>query len=189
MRRRLIIILVAMAVLIVPVIIAAVILKRSPTLQNTVLRLANVPGSTNATNTAANGNTNTAAAGQIVDKTQIIFVSRNFTELYGSGSNQNNFQNITDAEKWTTQSFANYLNTSLVQQRATLQATPYHDIITTTLVTTVTRQTSTVAAVTVSTQRQETIDRQTKTYYQDILLDLLKVGNDWRVNAAAWRPL
>lgn len=190
MNRRLLFILIGLAVLVVPTVIAAVIINRSPKLQNTVLKLGNINTAKN-TNGALASNTNTTNTNNsvAVEQAQILFVSRNFAETYGSGSNQNNFSNITESEKWATKSYADFLERGIVQQRAGQKTSPYHEILTKVLVMNITKQSTATAAVTVSTQRQETTDRTPKVYYQDLLLDLIKVGAAWQVNAATWKAI
>src|SRR5437899_1530643 len=159
MSRRLLFILIGVAALVIPVVIAAFVINRTPRLRNAVLKLGNVNVSSNVNAIAANTNVSGTVNSPSADRTQIKFVSRNFAETYGSGSNQNNAGNIVDAEKWATASLTTTLNSQIAQQRATQTVTPYHGILTTALVMNITKQTTTTAVVAVSTQRQETIDR------------------------------
>ena len=190
MRRRLLIILISIAVIVVTASVAAWIIFRSPTLTNTVLNLANVQSNTNTGGIPVNTNTtDPAAEAAAAEAAAINFTSRNFIETYGSYNNQNNFSHVTEAKKWTTASFSKFLDQEVARQRVGLATTPYHEYLTTALVFTVTAKSNTTAAVTVSTQRQEIKDGKTTTYYQDLLLDLLKVDGSWKVNAASWKAV
>ncbi|MBI2984262.1 MAG: hypothetical protein HYY50_01410 [Candidatus Kerfeldbacteria bacterium] len=188
MPRRLLIILIALAALIIPVLIVLIAVDRSPQLQNTVLKLSNTNQAASNTNApAANGNTN-AATPETAEATAIRFVARNFTETYGSGTNQNDYVHLTAAKSWGTKSFNDFLDRSAAQQRLTTATQPFHGIVTKALVLTISQQSSQTASLTVSTQRKETIDQKTEVYYQDLYLDLVKEGDDWKVNAASWSP-
>lgn len=187
MPRRLLIILIAAAVLIVGAIAVVWFVNRSPSLQNRVERLANLNTNTASTanaNTAPN-NTNTAADADLVARE---YAARNFAESYGSGTSQDNFSNWEKTKPFTSQSFAAFLDRTLNQQRQANLTGPYRAYLTTALVVATTATTATTARMTIGTQRQETIASETMTYYQDLLLDLVKVGDDWKVNAAAWTP-
>lgn len=185
MPRRLRFILITLAVLVVPAVIILLLVDRSPTLSNTVLRLANQ-------STNVNGNTNTPTNTNAVqadpEAIAVEYVARNFSETYGSGTNQNDFAHIEQAKLWGTENFNSFLDRTANQERATLVTTPYHGIVSQALVVQVTNRTATSAAATVSLQRTETIDQDERTYTQDLLLNLVKVGTDWKINAAAWAP-
>lgn len=185
MPRRLIIIAAAFLVLIVGSVAVVLLVRRSPILQNTVSKLANLPSNANTATTVRNVN-----AGQVAslaaDRQQISYVARNFTERYGSGSNQNDFSNLVEAEAYATKSYAAVLRVQIAQGRLANVTVPYHGFVTKALVVTFAKLTSSSAVIVVSAQRQETAGADTKTYNQDLHLDLLKVGTTWQVNAAEW---
>ncbi len=185
MRRRIIIIVASLVVLVVPAVLIILAVHRNPQLQNTVLKAANV------NQTVANANTVTNTTPHVdpraSDRAAIIFVSRNFAERFGSTSNQNNFANFTQAETYGTVSFNQALDRGLAQQRLTLSTTPYTATVTKALSMSINTLSATTANVTVSAQRHETIDRTERTYYQDLILEMVKVGSDWKVNAASWK--
>lgn len=188
MPRRLILILSIAAVLVFVAIVIIFFVDRSPALQNTVLQIANVN-----TNTAPPSNTNgdLPNTNATVD-TELIkreYVARNFAESYGSGSSQDNFANWEKTKPFVTTSFSAFLDRTLNQQRQQNLSGPYHAYLTKALVVTTNSTTATTASMTIGTQRQETLDTTVTTYYQDLLLDLIKVGDDWKVNAASWKPL
>lgn len=188
MPRRLVIILVIAAVLIIGAVAVVFFVDRSPALQNTVLQIANVN-----TNTSTTTNTNTSLPNTNVSvDTEAIkreYSARNFTESFGSGSSQDNFANWEKTKPFVTASFGAFLDRTLSQQRQANLSGAYHAYLTKTLVVTTTRSNASTASMVIGTQRQETLESSTTTYYQDLLLDLVKVGDDWKVNAASWKPL
>ncbi|MBI5467211.1 MAG: hypothetical protein HY975_03285 [Candidatus Kerfeldbacteria bacterium] len=183
MPRRLLIIIIAFVVLIGGSLAVILAVNNSPTLQNTVQRIANLPR--NTTNTVATNTTSPTATAD-ADRARVIFVARTFAEIYGSGSNQNNFSNLTDAQAYSTKTFASVLQAQIAQGRLTNVTTPYHGFVTKTLVVNFTKLTTTTASVVVSTQRDETLDVQSKTYTQNLEIQLQKTGGEWQVNAAQW---
>lgn len=188
MSRRYLIMVIGAAALILATIILVLIINRDPELQNRVLNLANIP-----TNTSGGTNTNAAVVNTNapVDPDQAArdYTARNFAESYGSGSSEDNFSNWEKAKPFATASFNGFLERTRNQQRQETLSGPYHAYLTKTLVVTTNAASATTANMTVGTQRQETIESETTTYYQDLVLDLIKVGDDWRVNAAAWKPI
>lgn len=187
MRQRLLIIASGILILVGIGVVGVLLVNRSPKLQNTVLKIANSNSAVTTTNQATTNTTVATTAD--ADAAAITYAARNFSEQYGSGSNQNDFANLVVAQRWGTKGFNEFLNRSIVQQRQTNVTTPFHSFVTQALVMNITAHTTQIAAVTVSTQRQETTGQAAKTYYQDIQLNFLKEGSDWRVNAAAWKPV
>lgn len=188
MQRRLLVILSIAGVLIVGAITAFWLVNRSPKLQNTVLQIANINTATE-TNTNVNAaptNTNTSVDTEAQARE---FVARNFAESYGSGSSPDNFSNWEKAKPFATTSFSAFLDRTRTLQKDATTTGAYHAFLTSALVVTPTTATATTASLTVSVQRQETKENETTTYYQDLLLDLVKIGDDWKVNAASWKPL
>lgn len=184
MRRRLIIVAVSLIVVVIPAVIIIYAVNRSPQLQNTVLKVANVNRPSANVNPA---NANTITDPRASDRQAVTFTSRNFAERFGSESNQNNFANFVQAKAYGTTSFNASVERSIAQQRLTAKTTPYTGTITKALSISIGTLGKASTSVTVSTQRQETIDRTERVYYQDLILEMLKVGNDWKVNAASWK--
>lgn len=187
MPRRLIIVLIVFAALVIPTVILLFVVDRNPGLQNIVHQVTN-------TNGASNGNvnqptTNTNASADNPDQTAVIYVSRNFAETFGSGNNENDFAHLVAAKIWGTQNFNQFLDRTITQGRLTEPTTPYHSFITKAVVIDVTKLAATTAAATIDTQRVELLDDKETVYYQKLLIDLVKVGDDWKVNAAFWQAL
>ena len=186
--RRLLIILTIAAVLIVGAITAFWLVNRSPKLQNTVLQIANINATTGTNDNVNAVPTNTNASVDAEAQTR-EFVARNFAESYGSGSSPDNFSNWEKAKPFATASFSAFLDRTRTLQKEATVGGAYHAFVSTALVVEPTASTATTASLTVSLQRQETTENETTTYYQDLLLDLVKVGDDWKVNAASWKPI
>lgn len=188
MSRRLLFLIGAAVVLTGGAIALFIFVNRSPALQNTVLKLGNV----NTANTNASTNTNIPAANTntVVNSDQVArdYAARNFAEAFGSGSSEDNFSNQLKAKPFATDSFNAFLERSLAQQRQINLAGPFHSFLTKSLVATTTRVATTTASMTIGTQRQETIADETKTFYQDLLVDLVKISGNWKINAASWKP-
>ncbi len=184
MRRRIIIISIAFIVVIGVSLAIIFAVRQSPTLQKAVLRIAN----TNSVIPSVTQNTNKVV--RVVatpDKTAIQFAARNFTELYGSYSNENSSSNIVQAEDYATVSYAKYLQAQIALQQAAVPATAYSGMITKALVFTFIKQTTISASVVVTTQRTVLTSSSSTIETKDILLDLMKVGSDWKINAAVWK--
>lgn len=185
MSRRLIIILVAALVLIGISVTVVVLVDRSPKLQNAVYKATNtVPtNSTVNTNTAVNTNTSVVSP----DRQNIQFVVRNFTEQYGSWSNQNGGSNLATAKQYASPSYSDYLDQQIAKTKATPTPATYSGTVTKALVFHFLSLNAKNASVQVSTQQQVTTGTNTVTQTKDLIVDLVKVGNDWKVNAAVWK--
>lgn len=191
MNRRLAIILGIIAAVVVIAVAVTIAVNSSPRLQNLVLKVAN-RNSSGATNTP--GATNTAAVNinkpvdpAATDRAAVTYVARNFTEMYGSYSNQE-ATNLQDVQVWGTKRLNDQLKQALADKSKLPPASSYQSFVTQALVMKITKLTTAAASVTVSTQRTETVDLDEKTYTQDLNLELVKTGKDWKVDAAIWRP-
>lgn len=184
MRQRLIIILFAFVVLVGLGVGAAVLVDRSDTVKNVVEKVANVntnnPVNTNTTtntNTVVNTNTNQ-------DRDAILFVAKVFTERYGSYSTDDGYAGLLAATTYGT----NVLNDAIRKNVTTLKTLPGSRVsVTKALVTTIVNQTGMTAIVTVQAQRTETIGESKTETTPTLQMNLVKSGNDWKVNSATWR--
>lgn len=185
MRRRLIFILVAFIILVGGSLAVLYAVNRSPKLQNAVYKATNT---SLLTNTITN-KTNTAVVKPAVtpDREAITFVVRNFSERYGSFSNQNNGSNLVAAQDFTTSTYTTYLNQQVKNIQTITLAAEYSGTVTKALAFTFTSQTTTAAQVVVSTQQSITTGELTKVQTRDLLVDLQKVSGSWKVNAAVWK--
>lgn len=183
MSRRLIIIAVALVVLIGGSVVVIWLVNRSPSLQNAVYQATNTkPTNSNTNTSAANVNKPTVSP----DKPAIQFVVRNFTERFGSWSNQNDASNLIEAQAYASSSYSQYLETQIQKTKATPVPVEYSGTVTKALVFTFLKQTASQASIQVSTQQEVTTGSTTVTKTKDLLIDLIKVGADWKVNAAVW---
>lgn len=183
MPRRLVIIIIAIVALIGASVAIVLLVDRSPSLQNAVYQATNTAPANSNTNTAA-VNVNTAPVSP--DKSAIQFVARNFTERYGSWSNQNGASNLVAAKAYATPAYSKYLEDQIQKTKATPVPAVYSGTITKALVFTWLKQTDTLASVQVATQQEVTTGPSTITQTKNLLIDLVKVGTDWKVNAAVW---
>jgi hypothetical protein len=134
----------------------------------------------------ANGSTETTTEPVIVAPTgaELSVVSRNFVERYGSFSNQSNKQNIKDVLSMATPAMQARLN-QITNQDA---SQGYTGIETRVVSISVVSQTSSEAELKIKAQRSaRSADLKTNLYYQDIVLSLIKTGDQWLVDRADWQ--
>ena len=190
MPRRLLIVLIIFAALVIFAVALLIVVDRSPSLKNAVYRISNQTDKNAAIVPIGNANTNAAVTDpQAADRAAVTYVARNFAEIYGSGNNENDFANLTDAQTWGTDNFNGYLQRTIAQSRLTLDTSTYQGTVTKALVINVANLAAGTAKVTVGTQRVDTIGVNERTYNQEIYIDLVKQGDLWKVNAAAWQVL
>ncbi len=187
MRRRLILLTSVVLGIIIVAIGIIFLVNRSPRLQNTIEKVANLNSNSSVTtNTNSPTNTNTPVVS--ADAASINTLARNFSEVYGSGSNDDGFSNLITAGDYGTTAFRAFVQKSLNDLSKEPTTAPYHGYVTTALVIDVTKQAATTAKVIVTTQRTGTTDRQEQTYYQKLQLDLVKEAGTWKVGGAFWQP-
>lgn len=185
MRNRLIFIAVAL-VLIIGVSLGIILaVNRSPKLQNVVYKVAQTTPTTNTTTT--NTNTTTVVPQVSPDRQQMQYVARNFTERYGSFSNQNAGSNLEEAAQYATDAYAENLRKQAANKLSAPVAAEYNGVVTKALVFTFLKVSTLSASMVVSTQQTTTIGTITSTANKDLLVDFTKVGADWKVNAAVWK--
>ncbi len=114
-------------------------------------------------------------------------VGKLFAERYGSYSTEADYANLTDVLPLMTDAFA--ARTRLVIQ-SSKPASSYYGVTTRAVSTTMDAldDKAGTAKITISTQRQETVGTGTPTVkYQNLVLTMLKVGGDWKVDSATWQ--
>lgn len=182
MRQRIIIASIAFILLVGGGSLALWLVNRSPALQNAIYK------ATNTTAPIDNRNTNAEAVKPTTpDRESTIFVARNFTEVYGSFSNQNGGSNLTEAQIYATSSYAAVLRAQAAATKVALPTAEYSGTITRALVFTNIKLLAATAQIVVSTQQDVTTGTSTKTQLRDLLVDLVKVDGEWKVNAAVWK--
>lgn len=124
-----------------------------------------------------------------LDEATIKTVSLNFSERFGSYSNQSALENFSDLELMTTPALRNYLLT-LKNQIDSENDAYYHGISTKAIKVEILNITENAAETMVSNQRVETNESQNianKVTYQDLKLKLIKNNGQWLVDGAWWQ--
>lgn len=185
MRNRIIAVIIAIVVLVGLSLGLILLVRHNPKLQNTVYKITNTSAPTNA---AANINlpANINAPPISSDRVAITAVARNFTERYGSWSNENKGSNLVAAQAYGTKLFNNFLATQIAKEQSSPAAAEYQGVITTALAFHFETMTAANATVLVTTRQQVTTGAKTQLITKDILLIMLKVGSDWKINSAVW---
>ncbi len=128
-------------------------------------------------------------AAPATDTAATLFAA-SFAERFGSYSNQGNFENLDELKVLMTDSVQRWVDTYKQQLRARHGFNTYYGIETKGLSTTVTAEDAAAgtATVVVQTQRQEFVgvDAAPRLFYQNIRLELVKQGTDWKVNGVYW---
>ncbi len=128
-----------------------------------------------------------------VEKTNAIFTASTFAERFGSYSNQSNYKNLDDLiifmteamKKWVTETY----KPSLIKQNS--DSSTYYALETKAI----SNQVNILDAkagkseILIKTQRQEFKNNisNPRIFYQDILIKMIKVDNEWKVNGAYWQ--
>lgn len=111
-----------------------------------------------------------------------------FAERYGSYSNQSNFQNLRDVLPLVTDSFRRTLETQIAAGSS--PGGEYNGVTTRALRSSVAARGSSVADVTIKTQRETTMGTsEPTTSYETLTLTFRLVGQTWKVDAAVWEPV
>jgi len=125
-------------------------------------------------------------------KEEVAGLAASFAERYGSYSNQANFRNITDLKMFMTRKMQIWADSYLSEQRAASSSTNiYYGIITKAVAKEIKEydEDSGQASILVHTRRQEAIGSTSNisnTFNQDIIIDLLKENDIWKIDNAKW---
>jgi hypothetical protein len=134
----------------------------------------------------ANAEDNRALTAEDVRK-----IAMSFTERFGSFSNQASYDNFTDLKIFMTKKMNQWADNYVAQlKKADTDRTSYYGITTTAVSAKVTKFSDTTgqAEVLVTTQRREvSAAGGTKNFNQDLLLNFVKVQNEWLVDGAFWQ--
>ncbi len=126
----------------------------------------------------------TSTAPVVPQNNDLIVIARNFTERFGSYSNQVDFQNIKDLYPLMTASFKQSLNLDA----GNFADLNYIGVDTKVLKVAVVEENSNSASLLVHTQRsQRGSNLQTEITYQRLALELVKSGDSWLINKADWQ--
>ena len=116
-------------------------------------------------------------------------VAKTFVERFGSYSNQSGYSSLAELEALSTESFAAWLESNYVP-KLKKEHDPsgyYYEISTEAPMIASVEQSAAAAKFIVTTQRIEKTDNGEKTFQQDIVLDMKKIGDEWRVDGAYWQ--
>ena len=112
-----------------------------------------------------------------------------FAEVLGSFSNQSNYENVTSLEIYMTPKMKDWSDTYVAGLRAQKYTGEYSGITTQALTKKVLSydEKAGKAKIEVQTQRQEQhVDTLGASFLQKMTVDLVKVNNEWRIDAAFW---
>lgn len=116
-----------------------------------------------------------------------------FAERFGSYSNQGNFENIIDLKVLMTEKMQRWADDLVARNSAGRTDNSIYSGVTTKAISTEVPDIGSGAGavtITVKTQRRETsgsMDGNEKIVYQDLKLSLVKVGDEWKIDAASWQ--
>lgn len=163
---------------------------------NTNSAVTNTNTITNTNTVVTNTNTETTTPVDVpteepqeVDEEDVILrLARVFTERYGTFSNRNNFENITNLEPFMTTAMqleqAEYIDANQSDE----VPEEYYGITTTVVSTNMDEITESTATVTVQTQRVETTGSEDPVKStQAMMITFEKVGENWKVSGASWK--
>jgi len=124
------------------------------------------------------------------EKTALL-VASSFAERYGSFSNQSDFANLNDLKLFMTESMKTYIDGVIAKSRAeNASADEYYGVETKVISSDVQKLDDTLgqAEIMFTSQRSEYKGTANpRVYYQDILIKLEKVNDQWLVNGAYWQ--
>ena len=115
-------------------------------------------------------------------------IARSFVERFGSFSSQANYVNINDVKLLATEGLKERLD-SIALKAKSVSGGAYYGVSTKVIAVEELTKTDAVAEFKMKTQRQETIDfpSNMSIRYQDIMVDLVKVGDRWLVSDFVWK--
>ncbi len=112
-----------------------------------------------------------------------------FAERYGSYTSASNFANIQNLKPYMTQQMQRSAD-AFVASQGTSTAGSYTEIVTKVLSTDIQSLAEASGTIRVTTQRTKSGDAfaENDVYYEDLLMNLVKDGDIWKVASAAWTP-
>ncbi len=126
------------------------------------------------------------------EKQSVTFIATSFAERYGTYSNQSGFRNFDELAPFMTDSMAKYVASykqQLMAQYSDINI--YYALVTKAISIQINNmdESSGTGEILVKNQRQEFKNTlaNPRIFYQDILLKMLKVNNEWKVNGAYWQ--
>ncbi len=128
---------------------------------------------------------------QAKEKSELEKMVFNFAESLGSYSNQSDFQNILGLKNLATSKMQNWIDDFINQEKNKNKlANNYFGITTKALsikeVKFNTKKTEAEFLINVQRQEAKESTQNTKIYYQDTLIKLIKIGDDWKIDGIEW---
>jgi len=126
------------------------------------------------------------------EKQNVLFVASSFVERFGSYSNQSNYKNFDELDVFMTASMQNWITRYKEELKAqNPDINTYYALETKAISTQINSldEKAGKGEILVKTQRQEfnnTINNP-RIFYQNILLNLVKVDQQWKINGAYWQ--
>jgi len=118
----------------------------------------------------------------------VLSLAEKFAEAYGTFTNRDKFTNITDLYSYMTDEMKpakeRFVEQSLEHQDP---KAPFYGITTKVLASKILWQDDSECGVLVVTRREETTSQENKKRYQNILIEVEKINNEWKVNMATWQ--
>ncbi|PKL72017.1 hypothetical protein CVV26_03325 [Candidatus Kuenenbacteria bacterium HGW-Kuenenbacteria-1] len=129
---------------------------------------------------------------EIKAKIDLEKIAFNFIESLGSYSNQSDFQNMIGLKVFATSKMQDWIDNFIKQEKAKIKSINIYYGITTKALAIKKNNFNTEKNQTellINTQRQEAKEstQNIKTYYQDILVKLVKEGDDWKIDGVEWK--
>ncbi|MCW1929949.1 MAG: hypothetical protein KIH62_001370 [Candidatus Kerfeldbacteria bacterium] len=156
---------------------------------NTTLNV-NLDTNTNTTtNTSTNINSDVTPATDQSDEEALMRLSILLVDRYGTYSNRNNFENITNLEVYMTDSFKSKSAQFISERQAEGIPDDFYSIVTNALVADVTAYTKNKSAtVDVSARRVETqTGAEQKVFTQHAIVTFQSVAGNWKVDSIDWQ--
>lgn len=189
--RRRAILIVALAVLLLGVIVAAIILVIRAIPKKTVSLPAgqetSLPTPEQEAAAAIIRNPLVPAAAEPVGRTAAAQMAELFAERYGSYSNQGDYQNVRDLLPVMTSGYR--AKTEATLAAAAPQRAQTFEGVTSVKISSDVRsfdETAGTAVVGVTLQQEKISGTSTVSGYRTLRMELKKIGEDWRIDAARW---
>ena len=107
-----------------------------------------------------------------------------FIEMLGSYSPDANFQNIIDLESLMTQKMQTWAENFIIGNRDNGSK---ESITTTVTNSKILNYSSNSGTILFNTRRNKLIDNNVENYNQDVKVDLIRMGSDWKIDNVSWQ--
>lgn len=118
---------------------------------------------------------------EVSDQAKIIASGRFFVERYGSFSSQANWQNLSDIRPVVTRQLWDEFE-NLIAKNPIDSEGEYYSLTTKVLSIRLVTQADSLATIEAKTQKQETNGSESRIFYQDVTVNLVKDGDGWLVS-------